>query len=185
MSPYPVAVRKLSVDEFVGPIPLGILDAPPRVRIASSTIRSIFRHVERNSFQEVGGLLVGQVNYEREIMDIEINGSIPGKAAISGFASLLFTLNTWKIFYRRKAKRYQDEIIIGWYHSHPGLGLFLSHTDQFTHRSFFNQPWHLALVLDPSNKTYAFFQTTFKDVIRLSNPAVIYEDRTDSKNGLL
>ncbi len=185
MSPYPIAIRKLSIDELVGPIPHDVLVSPPKVRIASSTIRSIFRHVERYSFQEVGGLLVGQVNYEGKTMDIEIVGAIPGKAAISGFASLLFTLKTWQLFYRRKARHFQNHIIIGWYHSHPGFGLFLSHTDQFTHRNFFYQPWHLALVLDPTNKTYAFFQTTFEDVVRLNDIVVVPDNKLDSKNGLL
>lgn len=42
-----------------------------------------------------------------------------------------------------------DYIIVGWYHSHPGLGCFLSSKDIETQRRIFNSPFHTALVVDP------------------------------------
>lgn len=44
-----------------------------------------------------------------------------------------------------------DYIIVGWYHSHPGHGCFLSQTDIDTQVSMFNRPFHSALVIDPVN----------------------------------
>ncbi len=51
-----------------------------------------------------------------------------------------------------------DYIIIGWYHSHPGHTCFLSGTDLETQRSMFNQPYHIALVIDPINKEVRTFR---------------------------
>jgi 26S proteasome regulatory subunit N11 len=44
-----------------------------------------------------------------------------------------------------------DYLIVGWYHSHPGHGCFLSQTDIDTQVSMFNRPFHSALVIDPVN----------------------------------
>lgn len=39
--------------------------------------------------------------------------------------------------------------ILGWYHTHPGFGIFLSAMDMFIHENFFNESDQLALVYDP------------------------------------
>ncbi len=39
--------------------------------------------------------------------------------------------------------------IVGWYHSHPGIGCFMSETDVRTQDAAFNLPHHSAIVLDP------------------------------------
>lgn len=51
-----------------------------------------------------------------------------------------------------------DYILIGWYHSHPGHTCFLSGTDLETQRSMFNQPYHVALVIDPVNRDIKTFR---------------------------
>ncbi|MCU0852216.1 MAG: Mov34/MPN/PAD-1 family protein [Thermoplasmata archaeon] len=51
-----------------------------------------------------------------------------------------------------------DYVIVGWYHSHPGHTCFLSKTDLKTQRTMFNQPYHVALVIDPMNKEIKIFR---------------------------
>ena len=51
-----------------------------------------------------------------------------------------------------------DYILVGWYHSHPGHTCFLSGTDLETQRSMFNQPYHVALVIDPINQDIKTFR---------------------------
>ena len=42
--------------------------------------------------------------------------------------------------------------IVGWYHSHPGHGLFLSQTDLNTHMQFYQFSSHaVSLVVDPKS----------------------------------
>lgn len=41
------------------------------------------------------------------------------------------------------------ERLVGWAHSHPGFGAFLSETDLRTQARWFAQPWSVALVFDP------------------------------------
>jgi hypothetical protein len=47
---------------------------------------------------------------------------------------------------------------VGWYHTHPDYGIFLSGQDLFIHRNFFDQPLQVAYVVDPIRQTRGFFQ---------------------------
>ncbi len=57
---------------------------------------------------------------------------------------------------------------VGWYHSHTRSEIFLSDADQEIHRTFFPEPWQVALVLKPhtSQPTRAgfFFRSTDGEV---------------------
>ena len=44
-----------------------------------------------------------------------------------------------------------DGRIVGWYHSHPGYGIFMSETDMTTHGKLLQfSPFVIALVVDPA-----------------------------------
>lgn len=45
---------------------------------------------------------------------------------------------------------------VGWFHTHPGHGIFMSHTDKTNHAQY-QLPWQIALVLDPCSGQYGFF----------------------------
>ena len=47
---------------------------------------------------------------------------------------------------------------MGWYHTHPDFGIFLSSHDLFIHRNFFDQPLQVAYVVDPIRQTRGFFR---------------------------
>jgi proteasome lid subunit RPN8/RPN11 len=51
-----------------------------------------------------------------------------------------------------------DYIIVGWYHSHPGYGCFMSDTDQQTQMAGFSERFHVALVVDPVKKQMMAFR---------------------------
>jgi len=51
-----------------------------------------------------------------------------------------------------------DYILVGWYHSHPGHTCFLSRTDLETQKTMFDQPYHVALVIDPVNEDVKAFR---------------------------
>lgn len=42
-----------------------------------------------------------------------------------------------------------NQVVVGWLHSHPGLGCFLSHTDITTQQRYFDHPQAIAAVVDP------------------------------------
>jgi hypothetical protein len=62
--------------------------------------------------------------------------------------------------------RHGGKTIVGWYHSHPGFGVFLSDRDRFIHLSFFNSPHQIALVYDPQSREHGVFTWRENEVTR-------------------
>lgn len=47
--------------------------------------------------------------------------------------------------------------VIGWYHSHPGFGCYMSDIDIKTHKNIFGEKLGFSLVLDPSEQAMMVF----------------------------
>jgi len=58
-----------------------------------------------------------------------------------------------------------DYVIVGWYHSHPGYGCFMSKTDLNTQSSAFRESYHTAIVIDPINKEIEAFRLKGKNCV--------------------
>ena len=79
--------------------------------------------------------------------------------------------------------------IVGWYHSHPGFGLFLSEYDSFIQENFFIDPNHVALVVDPLEGSLGWFVVRngkvvelFRKPTKLPAVAIKGEERIDVLN---
>ena len=127
------------------------------IYISIEAITRIKEHALQDINQELGGVLVGEVNEYNKKNYINITASIPAHHASHGGASVTFTHRTWEHVYRTLDKEYPDKIILGWYHTHPNFGIFLSADDIFIHRNFFNGPWLVAFVVDPVRNRSGFF----------------------------
>src|SRR5262249_25492218 len=91
------------------------------------------------------GVLIGSTEHERMIGE----ACIQGINAAQGGAHVTFTQDTWEHIYKIKDKDYPGQKIVGWYHSHPGFGVFLSEHDLFIHQQFFFNTQQVAWVYDP------------------------------------
>ena len=119
----------------------------PRVSIEGEVLRQIRQHARSNSKTEVCGVLIGAENGS----GVSICARIPGLNAAQAGTYVTFTQDTWEHIYKIKDKEYPDERIVGWYHSHPGFGVFLSDHDTFIHKNFFSSALQVAWVYDPHN----------------------------------
>ena len=121
--------------------------APAQLEVAidSEVVRTIRQHARSSSKTEVCGVLIGQDPDRR----VQIAACIEGENADGAGAHVTFTQDTWEHIYAVKDKKYPDERIVGWYHSHPGFGIFLSEHDTFIHKNFFSSPGQIAWVYDP------------------------------------
>lgn len=115
----------------------------------------IYPHVFANADREVGGVLVGRVGKPGK-PPIVID-AIEAIAAEERRATLTFTQDAWAHVHRVIDERFPDDQIVGWYHSHPSFGIFLSEHDLFIHRNFFTGPSQFALVVDPISKLEGVF----------------------------
>lgn len=108
------------------------------------------------SYDEQGGLLVGEVFIQSEglIAAVFVRAGIPSLEFASSGVSLRMEAGVWTR--AREALRGQ-ELIVGWYHSHPGLGAFFSATDRRTQRAFFPHPYSVGWVRDPLHGEECWF----------------------------
>lgn len=120
-------------------------EAQPAVVMEAEVARKIRQHSRSSMKAEVCGVLIGNTEKERTVVE----ACIPGVNAAQGGAHVTFTQDTWEQIYRIKDQQYPNEKIIGWYHSHPGFGVFLSEHDLFIQENFFSSPQQIAWVYDP------------------------------------
>jgi hypothetical protein len=78
----------------------------------------------------------------------------------SSKGSFKFTHDTWSQITRQRDGFPDDLQMVGWYHTHPDWGVFLSSMDMFICDHFFNRPLDVALVVDPCRGDRGWFQWT-------------------------
>jgi proteasome lid subunit RPN8/RPN11 len=142
---------------------------PLEVAIDSQVVRTIRQHARSSSKTEVCGVLIGQDRDRR----VQIEACIEGENAEGAGAHVTFTQDTWEHIYAVKDKRYPEDRIVGWYHSHPGFGIFLSEHDTFIHKNFFSSPGQVAWVYDPHSDEEGCFGWVDGQIERLSRVSVL------------
>jgi proteasome lid subunit RPN8/RPN11 len=136
----------------------------PQVRIEGEVLRQIRQHARSNSKTEVCGVLIGEETGNA----VNITARIPGLNAAQAGTYVTFTQDTWEHIYKIKDKDYPAERIVGWYHSHPGFGVFLSDHDTFIHKNFFSSTLQVAWVYDPHSDEEGCFGWAGERIERLS-----------------
>jgi len=116
-----------------------------KTRIYPLALGKILRHSLTNVRREVIGLLVGRMQGPvLEVWDA-VTG---GQRGNPGFVELQEEVQA--AFAERLMQEGTGLYVVGWYHSHPGMGLFLSGIDIETQRRYQALfPKAVALVIDP------------------------------------
>ena len=139
--------------------------AQPLFQIDNEVTRCIRQHARSHMKTEVCGVLIG----EKRNGIVEVRASIEALNATQAGTHVTFTQDAWETIYKVKDEPYPDERIVGWYHSHPGFGVFLSEHDTFIHRNFFSSPDQVAWVYDPHTDEEGCFGWVDGDIHRISN----------------
>lgn len=141
------------------------------VYIHYNVLLKIYRHFKRALPKEALGFLLGDRFTFKGREWVEIVNFLPLKveASESYVVPLEGSLS--------EAAKFLDKhkyVIVGWAHSHPGYGCFLSSIDIETQKRAFPQATYVALVMDPIRREYDIFtvkentyeRVHFKEVIR-------------------
>jgi proteasome lid subunit RPN8/RPN11 len=141
----------------------------PKIEIDSEVTRCIRQHARAHSKTEVCGVLIG----EDANGIVKIRASIEALNAAQAGTHVTFTQDAWEEIYRVKDELYAEERIVGWYHSHPGFGVFLSEHDMFIQQNFFSSPGQVAWVYDPHTDEEGCFGWVSGEVHRLSSLSIV------------
>jgi len=125
--------------------------------IKQSVLNEIHAHGQSSLDAEICGVLVGNVFHDDFGPYLHIHASIRGDSAEGRAAQVTFKAETWTHIQSAMERDHPDARIVGWYHTHPGFGIFLSGMDLFIQDNFFNLPWQAALVYDPKSGEEGFF----------------------------
>ena len=107
---------------------------------------------------ETGGFLVGRVGFDARDASwhLAVEEAVPVTPSEQHPTHFQFT---WRDVDRvRTYREQQGKALLGWYHTHPDFGIFLSDTDlEKTHRVLFSEPFQIALVYDPVRARAGYF----------------------------
>jgi proteasome lid subunit RPN8/RPN11 len=159
--------KKQSIDESLDRVVVTGME--PNVEIDNEVTRRIRQHARTHRKSEVCGVLIG----EDANGTIEIRASIEALNAAQAGTHVTFTQDAWEEIYRVKDELYPEERIVGWYHSHPGFGVFLSEHDMFIQQNFFSSPGQVAWVYDPHTDEEGCFGWVSGEVHRLSSLSIL------------
>jgi proteasome lid subunit RPN8/RPN11 len=122
-----------------------------QVVITRSALNDMHRHGRSQRDVEVCGVIVGNVYHDEKGPYLYVEASIKGDHAAGRTAQVTFTAHTWNHINDEMEQHHPGRKILGWYHTHPGFGIFLSEMDLFIQNNFFPEPWQVAYVYDPKS----------------------------------
>ena len=121
------------------------------------------KNLSSNTDKEIFGYLIGQILkwkakiyiiiQEQLFIEDAVHSNQFSTSQIKGKAG-----EYEKEFRKLKNKKMNDNLrIVGWWHSHPNFGCFLSPVDLHTQEYFFPESYQVALVIDPIRDEFKFF----------------------------
>jgi proteasome lid subunit RPN8/RPN11 len=137
-------------------------DEPDKTFSIFVTPRAFVRfsaHAGTDLENEVGGWLVGKWRADKDTGQrfIVIEIVLPAQHTRFGSTFLTFTQESQVWLYNQLQEYYPNKELLGWYHTHPGMGVFLSEYDTWLHRNFFPEAYQVALVIEPHSSSGGFF----------------------------
>ena len=115
------------------------------IKCSDQMMKKIEDHCFTETQIEVGGFLVGYLEGETA----HVTNVFPAKHSVGGPTQLTFTHDSWNAIYEQLEKEPEGTSLIGWFHSHPNFGVFLSDHDKFIQANFFKQDGQITVVVDP------------------------------------
>lgn len=155
------AVQGKTDGNMMEPIPGHWRASGIKIKVWEEALKKAREHAQAHPHREVGGVCIGKWAWGKKSKRwiVEITDTLIAEHTVNRGASITFTPDTWSVANRIIDRDYagSEECMVGWYHTHPGYGIFLSSHDLFVHEHFFTQPWHIALVIDPLRNQEGFF----------------------------
>lgn len=129
-----------------------------KVYIKQDVYKALEKYASSDTSKELGTILIGDYCKQLYKTHVVISDYIEAKYTDASASTLTFTHETWDYVHKQHDLLYPNKKIIGWQHTHPNYGIFLSNYDLFIQDNFFNMPFQVAYVIDPIQNIRGFFQ---------------------------
>lgn len=139
-------------------LPIGErVEEDKNIYISQPVYKEIHKFTQNKTTNESGGMLIGNVIEEFGKTNIIVNGFIEAKHCEATPTTLKFTHETWEYVHKEMDKKFPGQKIVGWIHTHPNFGIFLSEYDKFIQENFFKEDYQIAYVVDPIQDIEGFY----------------------------
>ena len=129
------------------PLDTKMNDTSEQIYISPLSLLKMLRHGKAGIPLEVMGLMLGDYVDDYTVKCIDVF-SMPQSGTETTIESIDEGFQVKMVEMLKQTGR--NEIVVGWYHSHPGFGCWLSSTDINTQKTFEQQvPRTVAVVVDP------------------------------------
>lgn len=128
--------------------------APLLVFIEESCMQAMEAHARGDVLNEQAGIICGHAYMDVTGQLYIVVTSVLEAETSNSPTHFRFHDGSWEKLWSRIK---DGSNLLGWYHSHPGMGVFLSSTDVRTQQLYFPAPWQVAIVLDPVSQETAVF----------------------------
>ncbi|MHA2181593.1 MAG: hypothetical protein ACXAAH_09235 [Promethearchaeota archaeon] len=131
------------------------------------------KFLEQKNLSEVMGILIGRLEGEGDIKDVIVEDVVP--VSHGGSIEVKFSAEQLGAFGEIDGKIWEQFgdigwFAVGWYHSHPHLGIFFSETDKFNQIFWQKNPSGIGIVFDhtyldkPDNMGFEVFRLDEKNL---------------------
>lgn len=136
-----------------------VLQTAVSVFVSPKAFTRIGAHTRSDLDNEVGGWLVGKWRRDKKLDRgyIVVENNLPAPFTRQGRAFLTFTQDTQVALQNMMEERFPGKELVGWYHTHPRMGVFFSAYDTWLHENFFPEHYQVAMVIEPHSSTGGFF----------------------------
>ncbi len=134
----------------------------PEVIIGNDVIERIKTICKSASPNETMGFFVGYRCTTEDGCKLTLVKDIIAGPVMGYRASAEVTKESRGVFLKQILDKHPDCSEVGWWHSHPNFGCFLSGTDEGNHLRWYDNPFCIALVYDPIREEHAIFKWSTK-----------------------
>ena len=136
--------------------------SPYPVFFQQEAVIALQEHLKSSPTQAIFGFLIGDVYRDPEtgVLYTVIDKTLKLSQPIYGDKTEVVVSRLWDRMQEQLKKA--AGTLLGWYHSHPGQGGFLTTHDVETHEKFFTDPWQVAILVaaEAGGVTGRFFRSS-------------------------
>lgn len=128
-------------------------------------------HHARSSRKEVAGVLAGRVWTDGSgLAFVSVEVAIPADWGVDTSAThVSFRPEAWDRIGPTLRSLPNEPVVVGWYHSHPGLSAFFSGTDRDTQAGAFRESWQIGVVVDPIRRERQAYRGPWSEPVDLAD----------------
>lgn len=127
------------------------------VIMSPQALHTVDVHLLSDIRKELGGFLLGTSYQSNGRLYVEVEAALIAHSDKNGPVHFTFTADSWARAHQEREEFYPELEIVGWFHSHPDLGVFYSSDDVTVHTTAFSSLWHVGLVVDPVRREACLF----------------------------